>query len=517
MSDNRHYDKLVASGQPIGEVVGVDRFLIRVSGLHPVNIHSLVLFEDGSKGLVHQVLEDAVIILHLGVTSITPGMTVVVQHHELVSKVGEDFIGRVISVTGEPLDGKGPIAASAIWPVFNAAPKLFEREALDTQLETGIMILDELFPLVRGQRMAILGDSKSGKTTMALQLALNQKNSDVITIYVLIAKRRSDVDSLIVRLEASDALKNAIVIVSTAFESLVMSYLAPYVGCAMGEYFWQKAERDALIIYDDLTSHAQAYREISLLAGTSPGRESYPGDMFYSHSSLLERAGRISRNHKTLTALPIVLAPDSDITAFLPTNIMSITDGQWVLDMAVFRDTMRPAVSTGLSVTRIGGVGQNDQQKQLAAQAIKVLNAYRQAQEFAHFGSELALEAQKDLETGKQLYELMNQAPDETYPIAAQVVLFDAILNGAGEGKVFDIKSLKKAAYEAITNAKETDYEKLKTAVIQAASVEKTTPAPAKEEDIPSEQPASSTKDEKDGKDVKAEKPKEAEPAEAKK
>lgn len=456
MSDNKHFDQLVNSGKPVGEVIAVDRFIVKVKGLQPVNMHALVLFDDGSKGYVHHIYENYVVVLHLGTKTITIGSTVVVQHDQLVTKVGKDFIGRVVSVTGEPLDGKGPIAADAVWPVFSPAPPFHAREALDKQLETGITVIDTLFPLMRGQRMALLGDGKSGKSTLATQIALNQVNTDVITVYALIAKRRSDVDTLLTRLLSYDAMKQTVVIVSTMSDSLIMSYLAPYVACSMAEYLWQQCNQDTLLIYDDLTAHAHTYREIALLSGSSPGRDSFPGDMFYTHSSLLERAGKLASNHKTLTTIPMVFAAGGDITTYLPTNVMSITDGQWILDMKVFRDTMRPAVNTGLSVSRVGGRGQSDRQKHLGGQMFKTLTSHAQAQEFARFGSELAPEAKQDLARGDLVYKLLNQIPGERYTLMAQTLLLDIALN-LEVGQSLNVEAIKKAANEYATKVTKDD------------------------------------------------------------
>lgn len=482
MSDNKHFDQLVSAGKPVGEVIAVDRFMVRVKGLQPVNTHALVLFEDGSKGYVHHVNEDHVIILHLGTKTVLVGMTAVIQHDQLVAKVGKDFIGRVVSVTGEPLDGKGPIAADAVWPVFSAAPPFHTREALDLQLETGITVIDTLFPLMRGQRMAILGDGKSGKSTLATQIALNQAHTDVVTVYALIAKRRSDVDTLLTRLLSYDAMKSTIVVVSTMSDSLIHSYLAPYVACSMAEYLWQQCNQDTLLVYDDLTAHAHTYREIALLSGSSPGRDSFPGDMFYVHSSLLERAGKLASNHKTLTTLPMVFAAGGDITSYLPTNIMSITDGQWILDMKVFRDTMRPAVNVGLSVSRVGGRGQSARQKQLGGQMFKTLTAHGQAQEFARFGSELAPEAQQALKRGALLYKMLNQIPGERYSLMAQTLMLDIALN-LGDSEAINLENLKKAVNDTAGQVKEDkDFDKvrddLKKANLMAAPKE----APKKEE-----------------------------------
>lgn len=479
MATSKIFEERVESGAPVGEVIAMEAFMVKVKGLQPTNVHALVRFENDVRGYVHHVYEDYVMIMKLDPAVVEIGMVCTIESDEMKTKVGKNFVGRVVNIFGEPIDGKGPIEADQEWDVFHSAPMLYERELLDTQLETGITVLDVNFSLVRGQRMAVLGDGKVGKTALTTQIAINQKNSDITVVYVLIAKRQQDVAQLVDRLEKNDAMKKAIIIVTNMFESLVTTYLSPYIGAAHGEYFWQKLGMDTLVIYDDLTSHAQAYREISLIAGVSPGRDSYPGDMFYTHSSLVERAGRIKSNSATQTILPIIYAPGGDITAYLPTNVMSMTDGQWILDMKIFKDTMRPAISTGLSVTRVGGVGQNSRQKALAAKLNKTLAGYRQAEEYAHFGSELSADAQADYDKGVMLFKLMNQEIGEGYNLMDQQFLLDIVLESE-PGDIIDIKKLKEKVCEYTSKVVEKEEHSNFDALRDSLKAEVTTKKEAK-------------------------------------
>jgi F-type H+/Na+-transporting ATPase subunit alpha len=448
--ENGEFQLLVKQGNPTGEVVGTDRFLVSVKGLDGVAMNALVLFENGERGIVNQVGEEIVLVMNLEAESTPLGSLVVLHDNVFTTPVGEGFIGRVINPLGQPLDGKGNITAAESRGVFGQAPGIMERQLLSDRLPSGVTVVDMLFPVVLGQRIAVLGDTKAGKTAFLLQLGINQTNTDRVVVYVLIGKRRVEIDQLLSALNDSGAINNSIVIVANVFDSLAQSYLAPYIGCAIAEHFWYQG-RDAVIIYDDLSAHAKVYREVALLSGGNPGRDSYPGDMFFAHSSLLERAGRLASNGKTLTALPVVITPGDDITAFLPTSIMSITDGQIIFDLESFRQNIRPAVNAGLSVSRVGGRCQTPRQKQLSGTLFKKLADYRQASEFAHFGSDLAPETKQALLLGELIIDAMRQTPAELFSIAEQELVLETVLASAGTRRL-NVGLLKMKAKEMAPN-----------------------------------------------------------------
>ena len=472
MFDSHLFQKLVEADNLTGEVVAVNSFLIEVQGLEGIRLGAKVLFEDGQRGLVREAYGDKVILFNLDSEQMAIGTLAVQQEQLMTIPVGKQLVGRVVDPMGTPLDGKGPLKTTQTSGVFNAAPGIMDRSALDTYLPTGVTAVDMFFPVVLGQRIAFLGDSKSGKSTILSQLSANQEGTNRIVVYVLVGKRKVDIENLLAGLRASGAMDHTIVVLADIFDSLTQSYLAPYAGCAMAEFLWYGGE-DVIIIYDDLSSHAEAYRQLSLLQEVDPGRDSYPGDMFYAHSSLLERAGKLLKNGKTLTSLPIVLTPNDDITAYLSTSIMSITDGQIILDLSVFRSGIRPAVNAGLSVSRVGGNAQTVRQKRLSSTLFKTLARYKQAEEFSHFGSSLSKDAQTDLTLGQQIYAVLQQSTSERYSLTEQQLMLETVLLGEGDATL-DVPKMKQAAKKVADKVKkEEDLDHIEKQLLKDFTAEK--------------------------------------------
>jgi F-type H+-transporting ATPase subunit alpha len=453
MFDNQAFQQLVEQDNLTGEVVATNSFIVEVKGLEGVRLGTQVLFEDGQRGLVREAYGDQVILFNIDSEKIELGTLAVVESDLLSVPVGKELIGRVVSPMGAPLDGKGAVNAKEKSGIFNAAPGIMARSMLNEQLASGVAAVDMFFPVVLGQRIAILGDTKSGKSTFLSQLSANQAGTDHIVVYVLIGKRKVDIETLLSNLQTSGAMQHTIVVLADIFDSLTQSYIAPYAACAMAEYLWNNGH-DVVIIYDDLSSHAEVYRQLSLLQEVDPGRDSYPGDMFYAHSSLLERAGKLLKTNKTLTALPVIVTPNDDITAYLSTNIMSITDGQIIFDLSVFRQGIRPAVNAGLSVSRVGGQAQTVRQKHLSGDLFKAMAKYHQAEEFSHFGSSLSMQAGTDFLLGKQLYGALNQPPEELHSLIEQQLLLETILKGGGKLEI-DVAALKEAVKKASPGIKD--------------------------------------------------------------
>lgn len=469
MFDNQKFQKLVEADNLTGEVVATNSFIVEVKGLEGVRLGAQVLFSDGQRGLVREASGDHVVLFNIDSEHLATGTLAVVESDILSVPVGKKLVGRVITPMGEPLDGKGTLGATETLPAFNPAPGIMARKRLETQLVSGVTAVDSFFPVVLGQRIAILGDSKSGKSTYLSQLSANQQGTDRIVVYVMVGKRKVDIELLLNELRTSGAMDHTIVVMADVFDSLTQSYLAPYAGCAMAEQLWYSGQ-DVVVIYDDLTSHAEAYRQLSLLQEVDPGRDSYPGDIFYAHSSLLERAGRLLETGKTLTALPVVLTPNDDITAYLSTSIMSITDGQIVLDLNVFRQGRRPAVNAGLSVSRVGGDSQTTRAKQLSSDLNKKLAKYKQAEEFSHFGSSLSKEAAIDLELGKQIFAVLQQPPEELHSLAEQQLMLETVILGGGKVQI-DVPGLKESVKKVAHEVKEDkDLDRLEAELLKKHS-----------------------------------------------
>jgi F-type H+-transporting ATPase subunit alpha len=505
--DNQTFQKLVEAGNLTGEVSATNSFIVEVKGLEGVPLGAMVLFEDGQRGIVREAAGDHVLLFNIDSEKMMPGTLAVVQSDLLQIPVGEELVGRVVSPMGQPLDNKGAIITQQTSGIFNEAPGIMARSMLNEQLASGVAAVDMFFPVVLGQRIAVLGDSKSGKSTFLSQLSANQQGTDRLVVYVLMGKRKVDIENLLAGLRESGAMKNTIVVLADIFDSLTQSYLAPYAGCAMAEYLWKEKNRDTIIIYDDLSSHAEAYRQLSLLQEVDPGRDSFPGDIFYAHSSLLERAGKLLSTNKTLTSLPVVLTPNDDITSYLSTNIMSITDGQIVFDLGVFRSGVRPAVKAGLSVSRVGGQAQTKREKLLSGNLFKKLAKYHQAEEFSHFGSSLSKDASVDLELGKQIYRALQQPPEERYSLVEQQLVLETIMRG--EGKVqMDIESMKKEVRTAASKVKdvkdEQNFDIVEEELFKKFAKQPPPPAPEKPAAVPPVAASAQPADDKDAKKEKA-------------
>lgn len=420
-----------AMAQEVGTVLTVGDGIATVDGLENVTYGEILLFSSGIRGMVQDLRENEVgCILFGSDEEISEGSTVKRTGKTAGIPVGEGFLGRVVNALGVPIDGKGEIFSEEYRPIENPAPGIIDRQPVDTPLSTGILAIDSMFPIGRGQRELIIGDRQTGKTAIAIDTILNQKGKDIICIYVAIGQKASSVAQLVQSLESRDAMKYTIVVNASASESAPMQYVAPYAGCALGEYFMNKG-KDVLIVYDDLSKHAIAYRSLSLLLERSPGREAYPGDVFYLHSRLLERSAHLSeeRGGGSITALPIVETQAGDVSAYIPTNIISITDGQIFLESDLFFAGQRPAVNVGLSVSRVGGDAQTKAMKK-AAGAIRLdLAQYREMEVFTQFASDLDESTKRALTYGQGLMQILRQEQYKPFKQYQQVIMLVVVLN----------------------------------------------------------------------------------------
>ncbi|HET8567669.1 MAG TPA: F0F1 ATP synthase subunit alpha [Candidatus Limnocylindria bacterium] len=421
-----------AEAVDVGTVVEIGDGIARVHGLAGCMAAELLDFGHGTFGLAFNLEEDTVSAIVLGeYTEIKEGGEVRTTGRIVETPVGEGLIGRVVDPLGRPLDGKGPVQSTETLPVDVVAPGVIRRQNVDTPVQTGIKVIDSITPIGRGQRELIIGDRQTGKSAVAIDTIINQKGKSLTCIYVAIGQKESSVAKIVATLEEQGAMEHTIVVVAGASDAATLQYLAPFAGCAMGEYFRDKGE-DALIVYDDLTKHAWAYRQVSLLTRRPPGREAYPGDVFYLHSRLLERAARLNRENGggSLTALPIIETQANDISAYIPTNVISITDGQIYLETDLFNQGIRPAMNTGLSVSRVGGDAQTKAMKAVVKSLKLELAQYRELAAFAQFGSDLDRATQMQLRRGERVTEIMKQPQYQPLPIEKQVVAIFAATNG---------------------------------------------------------------------------------------
>ncbi|OHA49224.1 MAG: F0F1 ATP synthase subunit alpha [Candidatus Terrybacteria bacterium RIFCSPHIGHO2_01_FULL_58_15] len=442
--------KLETSVQELGRVLSVRDGVVRISGLSSIGASELLTIRTSAgqevSGLALSLdTSDVGVIAFRGWEEVREGDEAVGTGRVLSLPVGDAFLGRVVNPLGEPLDGKGVVRSNLRMPLERLAPGVIERKSVDTSLMTGIKAIDAMIPIGRGQRELVIGDRQTGKTAIVSDTIVNQKGTGVVCIYVAIGQKLSKVRRIVAELETRGAMEHTIVVVASASDPAALSYIAPYAGCAMGEAVMERGG-DALVIYDDLTKHAWAYRQIALLLGRPPGREAYPGDVFYLHSRLLERAAKLSseRGGGSLTALPIIETQAGDVSAYIPTNVISITDGQIYLESELFYQGIRPALNVGLSVSRVGSAAQTKAMKKVAGRLRLELAQYRELATFAQFAQDLDEATRKQIERGKRLTELLKQPQWQPVPMAKQV----AVLYAGGNGYLDDVAVEELKAWE---------------------------------------------------------------------
>ncbi len=438
----------------IGYVIQVGDGIAKVHGLDKCKSNELLRFENGSFGMALNLEESCVSIVMLGTdVGIREGGLVKRTGRVVSVPVGEALIGRVVDALGQPIDGKGPIDSKELRPIERNAPGIIERKSVSVPLQTGIKAIDSMIPIGRGQRELIIGDRQTGKTVIATDTILNQKGKNVICIYVAIGQKRSTVAQLVDTLARGGAMDYTIVVSATASELAPLQYIAPYSGCTMGEYFMDQG-KDVLIVYDDLSKHAVAYRALSLLIRRPPGREAYPGDVFYLHSRLLERAARVAPEYGggSMTALPIIETQAGDVSAYIPTNVISITDGQIYLESELFHSGIRPAINPGISVSRVGGSAQIKAMKKVAGTLKLTYSQYRELQSFAQFGSDLDADTKTRLAQGERVVEVLKQDRSSPLDVALQVsILYAVVHNMLMDVPVERISAFENALFDHLT------------------------------------------------------------------
>ena len=447
--------KPAATSEEGGVVISSADGIVEVEGMDRAVYGEIVTFENGAKGMVESVEPGRLgIMLFDGAETVGVGTMVTRSGKRAGIPVGDGFLGRVIDPLGEPIDGKGPIEAVGYNPIEKQAPGILERQSVDTPLHTGILAIDSMFPIGRGQRELIIGDRQTGKTSIATDAILNQKDTGVLCIYVAIGQKASSIARVAEDLKKHGAMGYTTIVAATASDSAPLQYIAPYAGTALAEYFMAQG-KSVLIVYDDLSKHAVAYRAISLLLRRSPGREAYPGDVFYLHSRLLERAAKLSNElgGGSLTALPIIETQAGDVSAYIPTNVISITDGQIFLETELFHSGVMPAVNPGISVSRVGGNAQIKAMKKVAGTLKLIYSQYRELQSFAQFGSDLDADTKARLAQGERIVEVLKQNRSAPVPVEKQVaILYATIHDYLVNVKVPDVAEYEKSLYEYLDN-----------------------------------------------------------------